>query len=85
MKLGSRVKDQVTGFQGIAVARCEYLNGCIQFEVKSENLHEGQPISGQWIDADQLTLMHISPLTVLERAEPPGGPQDTPPGASHPA
>lgn len=31
--LGSKVKDKVTGFEGTAIARIEYLTGCIQYGV----------------------------------------------------
>ena len=34
IKLGSKVRDKVTGFIGIAVARTEFLNGCIQYSVQ---------------------------------------------------
>jgi len=33
IKLGDKVKCIQTGFTGIAVARTEFLNGCIQFNV----------------------------------------------------
>ena len=32
--LGSQVKDKVTGFEGIAVSRIEYLSGCVQYGVR---------------------------------------------------
>ena len=33
IQLGDKVKCIYTGFTGIAVARTEYINGCIQFSV----------------------------------------------------
>jgi len=33
IKLGDKVRDKITGFMGIAVAKTEFLNGCIQFNV----------------------------------------------------
>lgn len=33
IKLGDKVKDVVTGYTGIATARHEYLNGCVQITV----------------------------------------------------
>jgi len=43
IKLGDKVRDKVTGFEGIATAKTEFLNGCIQIEVtpkikKGENI-----------------------------------------------
>jgi hypothetical protein len=32
--LGSRVKDKISGLEGIAVARVEYLNGNIQIAIQ---------------------------------------------------
>ena len=31
--LGDRVKSKLNGFEGIAVCRTEFINGCIQYEV----------------------------------------------------
>ena len=33
IQLGDKVKDKITGFIGIAIAKTEYLNGCIQYMV----------------------------------------------------
>lgn len=33
IKLGDQVKDKITGFKGIAVAKTEFINGCVQWEV----------------------------------------------------
>jgi hypothetical protein len=32
IKLGDYVRDKLTGFKGVAVARTEFVNGCVQFE-----------------------------------------------------
>ena len=37
IELGQKVRCQVTGFEGIVIAKCEYLNGCIQFEVQPKS------------------------------------------------
>lgn len=43
IKLGDEVKDEVTGFQGIAVARTNWMHGCdrivIQPPVKEDGKH----------------------------------------------
>lgn len=33
IKLGDKVRDKITGFTGIVVAKTEYINGCIQYNV----------------------------------------------------
>ena len=33
IQLGDKVRCKITGFVGIAVARSEFINGCVQFNV----------------------------------------------------
>jgi hypothetical protein len=35
IKLGSKVRDIVTGYEGIATGRIEYINGCIQYGISA--------------------------------------------------
>jgi hypothetical protein len=44
IKLGDKVKDKVSGYTGIAVARTQFLNGCIQYSVVRK-LKAGQDLS----------------------------------------
>ena len=37
IKLGQEVKDKVTGFTGIVVARTKYLNGCDRLSVQPKS------------------------------------------------
>lgn len=74
--LGDKVKDNITGFEGIAIAKCEYLNGCISIEVKPTKLDEdGEMLKAQWIDEQRLTVR--SKATT-------GGPQNIPPSSDTP-
>lgn len=57
IKLGQKVKDKVTGFEGIAVSRVEYLNGCIQYCVKPFMTKKGEMPEGQYIDDNQLKVL----------------------------
>lgn len=75
--LGQKVKDRVTGFTGIAVAKVEYLNGCIQFCVKPEMSEPGKMPDGQYIDDHQLEI--IGEGIVVARRETGGPSPDTPP------
>lgn len=36
VKLGERYKDKVTGFEGIATARYEFLHGCTRINLEGE-------------------------------------------------
>ena len=42
IQLGGRVKDKVSGFEGIAVARTEWLYGCIRIEVQAKVKKNGE-------------------------------------------
>lgn len=33
IKLGDKVRDLVTGYEGIATSRTEFMNGCVQYDV----------------------------------------------------
>ena len=41
IKLGDKVRCKITGFEGIATSRTEFINGCIQLEV-TPKLKKGQ-------------------------------------------
>ena len=72
IKLGAKVKDPTTGFEGIAVARTEWVYGCLRWGVQSEQLKDGIPVEEQWFDDRQLVVVTES------KAEPlpiTGGPR----------
>lgn len=85
-ELGVQVKDKVTPFKGIVTARTQYLNGCLQYCVKSQKLKDsGDPLDDQWFDEGQLTKTGPGISSKIKAAEePPGGPRTTPPGACAP-
>jgi len=58
IKLGKKVKDIVTGFEGIAVSRVEYLNGCVQYGIKPK-AKKGCIVleDATYIDAQQLEVI----------------------------
>jgi len=57
IELRDQVKDVITGFTGIVIARVEYLNGCIQYCVKPKILKEGKTLEGEYIDENQLKII----------------------------
>jgi hypothetical protein len=65
LKLGDHVKDRITGFGGIAIARTDWLYGCTRYGVQSEELDkDGTPVEVQWFDEQSL----------CKRSKRPGGP-----------
>jgi len=62
VKLGDKVKDTVTGFEGIATAKITFLNGCVQFHVrpkmaKPKKNETSKYPDGQYIDVEQLEVI----------------------------
>ena len=71
LKLGDKVKDSITGFKGVVIARAEYLNGCITLKVQPPKLKEdGSPIEADWFDEQRL---------IDASKAKAGGPQSYPP------
>lgn len=71
-KLGEKLRDRVTGFEGIATCRTEYLNGCIQYSLtpKAKKTADKYP---EGISLDVENLVRVS-SGILVKAKPSGGP-----------
>jgi len=54
--LGKKVRCIVTGFEGIAVARIKYLNGCFQYQVESKSIKGNKVAESSTIDAERLKI-----------------------------
>lgn len=73
--LGWKLKSLVTGQQGIATARCEYMNGCIQYCVCPPVDEKGQVVEGQYADEQTLAFVDEGIIDALTSEDvPPGGP-----------
>lgn len=79
--LGSKVRDKVTGFEGIAIAKVEYLNGCIQYCIKPRAQEDGKMPVGEYIDISQ--LLEITEDVVVTGMEPSGGLMPDTPNANY--
>ena len=58
--LGKKVRDKVTGFEGIATSKVEFIGGCIQFCVKPKSKKDNMP-DGAYIDIEQLEVIGKGP------------------------
>lgn len=72
IELGSKVRCSITGFEGIATARVEYINGCFQYCVMPRIGTDGKMPEGIYLDVQQLEV--IPGGIVIEQKET-GGPQ----------
>lgn len=83
INLGERVVDVASGFEGIAVAKATYMNGCISFSIVPK-VKEGQLINSvpdvSWIDHTRLSKMDDGIKDIVKKPETssngkvPGGP-----------
>ena len=90
IELGQRVKDTITGFEGITTGHTKWLTGCDTFGVLSTELgDDGKPCETQWFDVLRLEAVPDAPVMArAEDVDTNGGPQPVPlrnmaPGATH--
>ena len=81
IKLGQMVIHLITGFEGIATSRVEYLTGCIQVGL-TRKMKDGddKPPEAHYFDEPFCEVIGESGLEKPATAEQNGGPRDTPPG-----
>lgn len=77
IKLGNFVRDVVTGFQGYATAKVEYINGCTQFCVTPTS-EDGKMPEGVYLDYQRLQFLAEGPT--MPSSDTGGTMRDTPPG-----
>jgi hypothetical protein len=76
MQLGIKVKDKITGFEGIVTGFVTYLSGCNQSLVVPPVDKDGKVVEGVWFDVQRLDRIDQS-VVVLNNRETPGN--DIPP------
>ena len=77
VRLGDKARDSVSGFEGICVARTEWLNGCWRITLQPVGLDkDGKPQDTQTFDDFQLEV--IIPGSVRSGSKSTGGPRDEP-------
>jgi hypothetical protein len=77
-KLGDRVRDVITGFDGIATGRAVYLNGCVHIMVTSSTLKDGEPKT-EWFDEQRVEVVTADAYQPQPSTAKTGGPQPAPP------
>jgi len=84
IKNGSQVKDIYTGYEGIVMARTEYLYGCTQVLIVPLDLDkDGKRLSGEWFDEQRIeTIKKKAPKKSKESKAKTGGPQADVPDTS---
>jgi hypothetical protein len=62
--LGTKLRDKVTDLEGTAIARIEYLNGCVQYSIKPKIGKDGKVNDGEWVDSQQIEVLTDKPVNV---------------------
>lgn len=84
IRLGDKVRDAVTGFSGIAVARTEWLHGCARITIQPDVLDkDGKPQDA--ITFDELQLQPVESQKVPSGNRETGGPRPEPSRRAEPA
>ena len=73
IKLGEKVKDVVSNFVGIAVARTEWLYGCSRIEVVPKVKKNNEKVEGIWFDEDGLVTIGEGVNKKQKKAKVTGG------------
>ena len=80
VSLGDRVKDIISGQEGIVTGISDYLAGCRRVQVVPEEIKDGLPIQGFWIDEAMLEVVQKEAVVPgkpkKEEEESTGGPRD---------
>ncbi len=80
IKLGSRVRDNITGFTGIATGKVEFLHGCTRILIEPEKLEDnGKPVEGQYFDEQRVEVVKDKEIKVSkDSSATTGGPAGNP-------
>lgn len=72
--LGDRVRDKISGFEGIATTHAQHLTGCDRLWVAPKVDREGKSMEGMWIDIDMIEIIEPEVIgrVIYTRAAPGG-------------
>lgn len=72
-KLGSKIRDKVSGVEGITTSRTEFLNGCIQYNIHPKADKDGKHVDIYNYDEQQLELIDDGIHKNVSPPKPTGG------------
>lgn len=81
VKLGKKYRDTVTGFEGTATSKHEYLNGCVRYNLEAEVTDPGKVPACITVDEEQLeTVSGTKPAKTSRSGGDRPGPEARPEG-----
>lgn len=81
VELGDKVRDVVTGIEGVTMGKASYLTGCDQFAVQPCHYKDGKLSDSLWFDVLRLEVVQKQAVKLPGKTAPatpayrPGGPQ----------
>ena len=78
IKLGYRARDVITGFEGIIIAKIEFINGCIQYNLIGKAPNSGEKIPDIWVDWQRIKVIDDG-VRDMFFSDPSGGPSSNAP------
>lgn len=72
--MGLKIRDRLTGFEGICTGRAEYLYGCAQLLLIPKKGKDGKFPEGVWVDEQRCEAVG-SRVVNIQRVATSGGPQ----------
>ena len=77
--LGYEVRDKITGFKGLAVAKLVFLNGCVQYSLKPKLDKDSKMVDASVFDSQQVEIIGMGIVKKVPKPKPTGGDMpDTP-------
>lgn len=75
VQLGDRVREMISGFEGVVTGLCQYLTGCEQALVNPGKIKEdGELVKNNWFDVDRLQLLEAGAIKIAVTAPGPDTP-----------
>ena len=78
INLGDKVRDTITGFEGICTGRTVYLNGCISINVEGALKKDGER-SSEWFDEQRIEFVERNAFRRQPSEAMAGGPTHSDP------
>jgi hypothetical protein len=86
LELGDLARDRITGYKGVAVAKTEWINGCMRWTLQACKLtKDGAQSPTECFDEEQIAVVRKRFIAPFHRAtgkagarKPPGGPRPSP-------
>ena len=76
---GDRAKDIISGYEGIAICRSEWIYGCVRVSLQAEEVKDGKPVEAFTFDEAQLKLVKAQAIKSTPTAiEAPAGDRPNP-------